>query len=373
MRFFAIMFMVLFIASCGDSPKKKDKIQNKKLVDNNQIKKTEKEIIKIKDFNKILKGKIDNSIEIFANLKKKDSVISGSYYYKNHNKTIQLKGNIIGSKLTISETNVNGKTTGTWKVELMNDTIFQGEWISVDNSRKLNLTLEASSNKQEFKEYKLDKKYQLRKDKSSPSYKISLQYLLPKNNKEFKKEIDKSFFEEKIKSQDVQANLEKHYNHLCIEYKRDGVGYPRDWSYSISMGIKFNDKNLVCYDISKGGFTVGAHGFGYSSYFLFDLISNKRITKNDIFKEETEDKLLVKIIEKIALLNGVKGNQGLAEKGYWDIKISDNIYITNSGIGFFYNTYDIACYVAGYTDLFIPFSEIKEFIEPASPIMRIVK
>lgn len=387
MRFFAILFIVFFIASCNDSSEnKKDKNKNQNKVEN-QNPKPPKENIENKtfdgkDFYKTFEGTINNSIEIIANLQKKDSIVSGSYYYKNQNQIIRLDGNIIGSKLTISETNDNGEITGTWKTEFVSGTELKGEWISGNNSRKMNLKLKESKNKQAFKVYKLEEKYHFQNNKSLPTCNISMVYLFPKNNESLKKDIGDSFFGSKFNSSDIKSNLEIFSDSLLTSYKEmekdadpELIGPSYEWSYDIGMEIVFNDENFVCYALNQYEYTGGAHGNGFNLYHIFDLKNKNKITKKEIFKKGTDAKLLAKIIEKLALKNGVKGQNGLKSAGYWvqEIKPNNNIYITKAGVVFHYNAYEIAPYAMGTTEILIPFNEIKNILKTTSPIMRIVK
>jgi hypothetical protein len=50
------------------------------------------------------------------------------------------------------------------------------------------------------------------------------------------------------------------------------------------------------------------------------------------------------------------------------LTINDNFYISEKGIGFFYNEYDIAPYVMGPTEVLVPYEAIKPYIRPDGPL-----
>ena len=62
--------------------------------------------------------------------------------------------------------------------------------------------------------------------------------------------------------------------------------------------------------------------------------------------------------------------------GYFDtedIMATENFYLTDTGICWVYNPYEIACYATGQTSIEIPFKEIDSYILPDSPVRRLIK
>ena len=65
-------------------------------------------------------------------------------------------------------------------------------------------------------------------------------------------------------------------------------------------------------------------------------------------------------------MNGIKDDEPLSQSGFFidTISLSNDFYLNNDGIGFFYNYYEIAPFSAGTSDIFISFGKFKEFIKP---------
>ena len=63
------------------------------------------------------------------------------------------------------------------------------------------------------------------------------------------------------------------------------------------------------------------------------------------------------------------GEENLAESGFLVDTIShtENFYVNNDGIGFFYNVYEIAAYATGSTELFCTFYDLKKILRPDHP------
>ena len=63
----------------------------------------------------------------------------------------------------------------------------------------------------------------------------------------------------------------------------------------------------------------------------------------------------------------LKSNEPLTEGGLFENKIepNDNFFLTSKGIGFNYMPYEIGPYALGEIDIFIPFSQLTSYLQPA--------
>jgi hypothetical protein len=46
------------------------------------------------------------------------------------------------------------------------------------------------------------------------------------------------------------------------------------------------------------------------------------------------------------------------------LALTKNFYVTGKGVGFIYNPYEVAPYVVGEIELYVPFSEITDILKP---------
>ena len=63
------------------------------------------------------------------------------------------------------------------------------------------------------------------------------------------------------------------------------------------------------------------------------------------------------------------------ELGYFNIdnlSITNNFYLSDSGIVFHYNPLEVACYAIGEVDVLLSYDSIQNFILETSPIVRLI-
>jgi hypothetical protein len=141
--------------------------------------------------------------------------------------------------------------------------------------------------------------------------------------------------------------------------------YILDWDFDYSSQIVYNADGLLSMGFSVYFFTGGAHG-GYGSIFRnIDLRSGKTILLKDLFLDNSDNALSAVIASNIKK-NWEYGNDTkLTDIGYFEETVSpvENFYLTEKGIGFHYNPYEIGPYAIGATDVFIPYMEIETIVK----------
>lgn len=112
------------------------------------------------------------------------------------------------------------------------------------------------------------------------------------------------------------------------------------------------------------------------SFYTFDLQSGKRVMLSDIFSE-TDILKINDLLQKQLLTDTKCGNSDqLADYGYFNadnLSATENFSLTDNGISFHYNPLEIACYAVGEVCIFLPYKDLKQYINPQSPINRIVR
>lgn len=146
-----------------------------------------------------------------------------------------------------------------------------------------------------------------------------------------------------------------------------GVWY--NYELSIQASPNLYKGSLLNYEIYNYTYTGGAHGYGAVSLCPIDLKAKKIIKYADLFTEANDEKITKLIIEQ---LKADLETNDLAETGYWveNISPSKNFGITEEGILFYYNQYEIAPYVMGPTAVTIPYKKLKGLINGEHPIIK---
>lgn len=99
--------------------------------------------------------------------------------------------------------------------------------------------------------------------------------------------------------------------------------------------------------------------------------TGKQITEKDLFKDNYKEfltELLVnRFIEENKELSSI---DDLKKTDYWvdSIRPNDNFYITDEGISYIFNPYEIASYYVGETEIFLPYARLKNILKPGNPI-----
>jgi len=141
------------------------------------------------------------------------------------------------------------------------------------------------------------------------------------------------------------------------------------WYIETNGRINSNGKNVLSYSIGQSMYTGGAHPNTYLAYYNFNKANGNHITLADIFGANFDTALNKVIDAEFRKMKGLGAADNLQEKaGLFDNKITytNNFAVEKKGLRFYYNSYDIAAYVYGPTDLFVPWSALSGIIQNVS-------
>lgn len=107
-------------------------------------------------------------------------------------------------------------------------------------------------------------------------------------------------------------------------------------------------------------YTGGAHGNYGSNYVVLNLGKKKILKLSDILTEQGIKMLPALLEANFRKKFGLKPGESLMEGGLFENRLlpNENFFITGKGIGFNYVPYEVAPYVMGEFQVFIPFSEL---------------
>ena len=174
----------------------------------------------------------------------------------------------------------------------------------------------------------------------------------------------------------------KENNEPLLSEKDSANRYSFDNEHVVSGFSLLSDKKIYVYGIERYVYMGGAHGLETRNYYNFDLKTGKTITEADLFKPEYKAELseLLKkrIVEESKELKDAKETEpilSLEDTDFWAdaIKPNGNFYITDEGINYVFNPYEIAPYYIGQTEVTIPFNRLKNILKPNSIIAYLVK
>ena len=143
------------------------------------------------------------------------------------------------------------------------------------------------------------------------------------------------------------------------------------WMYEAKISVTETGGQIVSIIKSDYDYSGGAHGNGFLGYNNFDINTGSILTLADLLVPGTYEKVTAAGDKIFRQQTGI-GDGDLNEAGYWfeggKFYLNENFLITETGLSFFYNSYEIAPYAGGPTELEIPYSAIKDCIKKDGPL-----
>jgi len=205
--------------------------------------------------------------------------------------------------------------------------------------------------------------------KESPVAKISFTYVSSPDNEWLNKEVKKELGVDTTMS--FGEGIKKEVSSYFAGY-RDQL--PKEGDTSIPLSVfNYERQQTVFISHNSNGFVVteafyyeysgGAHGNHGSAFYCYDVVNKKQLRLSDIIT--TDSTVLQPILEKY-FREQYHIKSSLQEVLFDNhISANDNFYFNEKGIGFVYNPYEIASYAQGQINVFIPFSALQKYINPA--------
>jgi len=285
-------------------------------------------------FYKHLTGTLDTTMQLTVDLFSHNGEISGYYYYYfpepgnehiiHYGKTIPIKGSITGSTIILNEFSGNGSS---FKGFVDSENIISGSWKRKEYGESIPFLIQEnySLGSLPFIYYSQTYQENLDIETSVPNYKpaakINLILLYPdlqkgnplKDTLDFfitqfstnKKELISS---PKLLLDNISSEFFKSYFTATEGIEDISSSASLNWEKNLSMDIRHNENNIVSIKFEKYAYTGGAHGISMTEYAVCDLVKNKKLTLNDIFKENAKLEIDNILDTKLRRLNGMKSS-----------------------------------------------------------------
>jgi len=166
----------------------------------------------------------------------------------------------------------------------------------------------------------------------------------------------------------------KETNAPLVNVKDSLNKYSFNNEHTLSGFSLLSDKKIYVYGIERYVDMGGAHGLETRNYYNFDLKTGNLITEKDIFKANYQlgiaELIKKRIVEDSKDSTDTEPIINIEDTDFWtdSIKPNGNFYITDEGINYVFNPYEIAPYYMGQTEVSIPYIRLKDFIKPNSII-----
>lgn len=166
---------------------------------------------------------------------------------------------------------------------------------------------------------------------------------------------------------------------MINDYKNQQEEFPDytiGWKESNKISVVFNKEGILSLEFFEFEFMGGAHPNTTVAYENFNTNTGSKIVYSDIFVDGYES-TLNKIAEKeFRSVRNIAPDANLDSLGFWfnknKFELTENFAITDSGLIFFYNNYEIAPYAWGSTKIELSYASIKDIIKPDGILNRII-
>lgn len=146
------------------------------------------------------------------------------------------------------------------------------------------------------------------------------------------------------------------------EWSKDAPESPLgEWSVGCTDTILLNDGKHLTLRLTATMFTGGAHPSSVANTATFDVASGKQLTWNDLV---TDIEALKKLAEKAfratrsEIFDPTDGSEAFNFDDVFRFALPANFGLTDKGIYFYYDPYEVTPYAFGTTDFVIPFEEL---------------
>ena len=139
------------------------------------------------------------------------------------------------------------------------------------------------------------------------------------------------------------------------------------WYYSANVNVENSADSLIALSIYTEDYSGGAHPNSSTIFLNIQAQTGARVQLDNILKPGYKD-ALTKIGERIFREQRDLADTASFKRNAFDFpddkfQLNKNYGFTKEGILFYYNSYEVAPYAAGPTEVLIPYTEIKDWLK----------
>jgi hypothetical protein len=334
---------------------------------------------------KYFKGSIGNSLDLQMKLVHSGDQLTGTYYYQKIGTKIDLRGNVDKEgNVTLEEFDTSGKQTGLfkgiWKADPDGLTTIAGNWSKPPGDKGAEKKTAFSLHEEPITlsgNAELVSK-QIKDSNKKLVYEIAAQFpqITGGNNPNFEK------FNQTVRGSVVKkiAEFKKDMSPKPDEEPRPADSMGSDLSISYEIALARDDFVSVLLIVSSY-YQGAAHPNGYSEALNFDLKNGKVLKLMDLFKPGAKylQALSAFCVADLKKQSKAKGEPGMLDDSSINsgaapaLKNYHSWTIKKQGLGVEFDPYQVGPYAAGAQSVVVPYSVIKDLINPDGPIGPFVK
>jgi hypothetical protein len=152
------------------------------------------------------------------------------------------------------------------------------------------------------------------------------------------------------------------YQNFRDEMPEVGLG----WYFDAMVDVTITSDTLISMSITRDEFTGGAHPNASRVYLNIDPRNGSKVTLDDVLKPGYYN-TLTQEGEKSFRQYHELADTASWQANYFEFEnnqfaLNDNYGFTEDGVVFFYNSYEVAPYAVGPTEVLIPYEKLKDWL-----------
>jgi hypothetical protein len=184
-------------------------------------------------------------------------------------------------------------------------------------------------------------------------------------NQYIKRRVFDSFAQEEPATsyQDIANSFVKGYDDFVLTDKETHQA----WYLMIKISVLKQSANYLALKYIHSDYVGGAHGNTMISFLNYDPKTNKEIKLDSLIQPGKMNTLVTRAESIFRKNEKLKPTESLEDKYFFEkgkFSLALSFHVSDKGLVFLYNPYEIKAYAAGYTELIIPFSAIKDIAKP---------
>lgn len=177
----------------------------------------------------------------------------------------------------------------------------------------------------------------------------------------------------------IKKAVSRYLDDYVIEYKEleseiDKENYEEAFAYTYNcfknVHVLFNEENIFSFYIEDYQYTGGAHGLTLINKYNLDMKTGNLIDLDAVFLPNAKEALRPLLIKTLMDNNDLSIEEGMRVFYLDNVQLIDNFSISDKGITFTYGLYEIAAYVYGIIDIFLPYEDIKDYLKEDSLVFK---
>ena len=327
------------------------------------------------------KGSIGTSLDLQMKLVRTGDQLSGNYFYEKIGTRIDVRGNVDkDGNLTLEEFDPSGKQTGVfkgiWQVDAADGLVtLAGNWSKPPSEKGSDKKTAFSIHEEPIAftgDVELISK-QIKERSKELNLEIAANYpqLTGGNNQNFEKfnQAARALVSKKVAG--FKKDLQ---NDEGLEPLPDSMG--SDLSVDYTVVLAQDDLVSIKFEVSSY-YQGAAHPNSYSDVLNYDLKNGKQLKLADLFKPDT------KFLPVIATYSIGDLKKQAKDKGLLDDQIESGAApaaknylswnITKKGLGINFDPYQVGPYAAGPQYVMVPYTILKDLINPEGPLAQFAK